>query len=61
MKTASITTSCISCRDEVAGAKHVRLCDKCLDARLADLERTRRWSLRLPQLEQIQQLAGRAA
>ena len=38
MKTTSITTSCISCREEVVVAKHLRLCDKCLDARLADLE-----------------------
>jgi hypothetical protein len=61
MKTTSITTSCISCREEVAVAKHLSLCDKCLDARLVDLERTRRWSVRLPQLEQIRQLAYRAA
>jgi len=61
MKTTSIAASCISCREEVVVAKHLRLCDKCLDARLADLERTRRWSVRLPQLEQIRQLAYRAA
>lgn len=61
MKTTSITTSCISCREEVVVAQHLRLCDKCLDARLVDLERTRRWSVRLPQLEQIRQLAYRAA
>jgi hypothetical protein len=61
MKTTCITTSCISCREEFVVAKHLRLCDKCLDARLADLERTRRWSVRLPQLEQIRQLAYRAA
>jgi len=61
MKTTSITTSCISCRGEVVVTKHLRLCDKCLDARLADLERTQRWSVRLPQLEQIRQLAYRAA
>jgi hypothetical protein len=44
MKTTSITTGCISCHEAVDGAQHVLLCDECSDARLADLERTHRWS-----------------
>jgi len=61
MTTTAITTSCIGCREEVVVAQHLSLCDKCLAARLVYLARTRRWSVRLPQLEQIRQLAYRAA
>jgi hypothetical protein len=48
MKTTSITTRCRCCGAQVEEAMHVLLCDGCLDARLAELERTRgrpsRWS-----------------
>jgi hypothetical protein len=41
MKTTWITTSCRRCGARVEGAKHVLLCDGCLDARLVELERLR--------------------
>jgi hypothetical protein len=37
--TTPTTTSCQSCGTELEGAMHVMLCDDCLKARLAQLER----------------------
>jgi hypothetical protein len=48
MKTTSTTTSCDRCGTTVEGAKHVLLCDSCLDARLVELERMRRRPLKWP-------------
>jgi hypothetical protein len=41
MTATSTTTSCDCCRAKVEGAKHVLLCDGCLDARLTELESMR--------------------
>lgn len=42
------TTRCHGCRARVEGAQHLLICDSCLDARLAQLERSSgrppRWS-----------------
>jgi hypothetical protein len=40
MKTTSTTTKCHSCTAPVECVQHLRLCDSCLDARLAQLERS---------------------
>jgi hypothetical protein len=40
MKTTAITISCRHCGRPVEDAMHVMLCDRCLDARLTQLERT---------------------
>jgi hypothetical protein len=40
MKATSTTTKCHSCRARVEGAQHLLICDRCLDARLAQLERS---------------------
>jgi hypothetical protein len=40
MTTIAITARCRGCGHEVEGAMHLMLCDDCLDARLARLERT---------------------
>jgi hypothetical protein len=39
MKATSTTTNCHSCGARVEGAQHLRICDGCLDARLAHLGR----------------------
>jgi hypothetical protein len=39
MKTIVITSSCHCCGRQVEDAMHVMLCDRCLDARLAELDR----------------------
>ena len=39
MRTIVITTSCHHCGRRVEDAMHVMLCDRCLDTRLARLER----------------------
>jgi hypothetical protein len=40
MKATSTTTKCQSCGALVECAQHLCLCDSCLDARLAELERS---------------------
>jgi hypothetical protein len=40
MNATSTTTHCDSCSGLVEGAQHLLLCDSCLDARLAQLERS---------------------
>ena len=40
MKATSTPTKCHSCRAQVEGAQHLLICDSCLDARLAQLERS---------------------
>jgi len=40
MKATSTPTKCHSCRARVEGAQHLPICDGCLDARLAQLERS---------------------
>ena len=40
MKPTPITTSCRSCNNQVDGAMHVMLCDRCLEAHVVRLERT---------------------
>jgi hypothetical protein len=40
MKATSTTTHCHCCRAVVDCAQHLPLCDSCLDARLAALERS---------------------
>jgi hypothetical protein len=42
MKTPTIPTSCQCCGRRVEDVMHVMLCDGCLDARLAQPERTPR-------------------
>jgi hypothetical protein len=48
MKATSIPTKCHSCRARVEGAQHLPICDRCLDARLTQLEhslgRPPRWT-----------------
>ena len=40
MKASSTTTKCNSCSAPVDCAQHLPLCDRCLDVRLTELERS---------------------